>query len=108
MNNNNHFTKIINIDQNSNAHKSIGQILDEIDLLKEKIIKNKSELNKLHDERKILIENTISEDIIRFNELRYELDRKKRKIKREEKFIKIILCISIIILIFLFLFLFFL
>lgn len=106
MDNNNYFTKIVNINQNPNAHKSIGQILDEMDLLKEKIIKNKSELINLQSEKKILLENTILEDTIKFNELNYELDRRERKRKSQKKINIIILCI-IIIFTFLFLFLIF-
>lgn len=68
-------TTIVNT--NPNAHKSKSQVLEEIEMLEKKIENNKSKLNNINEEAKIMIENMIAEDEMRVNELKHELESRK-------------------------------
>lgn len=74
MNNN---TSIVNT--NPNAHKSKSQVLEEIEMLEKKIENNKSKLNNINDEAKIMVENMIAEDEMRVNELKHELESRESR-----------------------------
>lgn len=71
-------TTIVNT--NPNAHKSKSQVLEEIEMLEKKIENNKSKLNNINEETKIMVENIIAEDEMRTNELKHELESRKNKI----------------------------
>lgn len=62
------------VNTNPNAHKSKAQVLEEIEMLEKKIENNKSKLNSINEEAKIMVENIIAEDEMRINELEHELD----------------------------------
>lgn len=68
-------TTIVNT--NPNAHKSKSQVLEEIEMLEKKIENNKSKLNNINEEAKIMVENMIAEDEMRVNELKHELESRK-------------------------------
>ena len=68
-------TTIVNT--NPNAHKSLLQVQQEIELLNKKIENNKSKLNMVNEETKLMIENIIVEDKIRINELEHELSSRR-------------------------------
>lgn len=71
-------TTIVNT--NPNAHKSKSQVLEEIEMLEKKIENNKSKLNNINEEAKIMVENIIAEDKMRVNELKHELESRKNQI----------------------------
>ncbi len=70
-------TTIVNT--NPNAHKSKSQVLEEIEMLEKKIENNKSKLNNINEEAKIMVENMIAEDKMRVNELKHELESRKNQ-----------------------------
>lgn len=88
-------TTIVNT--NPNAHKSDVQVEEEIEMLQKKIENNKSKMNMVNEETKVIIENIIVEDKIRLNELEHELAYRKNLLIISLILLFIVLFIGIIL-----------
>lgn len=92
MNNNNYHYTNVTINNNPHAYKNRGQILDEIDMLKEKIKNNMKKIDSVSTENKLEIENIIAEDKIKLYDLEYELLRRDAQ-KESDKALAIIITV---------------
>ena len=99
MNNNNYHYTNVTINNNPHAYKNRCQILDEIDMLKEKIKNNMKKIDSVSTENKLEIENIIAEDKIKLYDLEYELLRRDAQ-KESDKALAIIITVILALTIF--------